>query len=61
MEAPKIKTTGNKINLRVTVSPYISEKMDTLVNKKKFSSVSDLVSVAVTKLLVEFQDEEVKA
>lgn len=46
----------NKININATVSPYLSEKMVKLVADEKFSSVSDLVSVAITEFLMKFSD-----
>lgn len=47
-----------KITLCATVSPYIAEKVDVLVEEKKFSSVSDLVGVALAEFLVKFPDFE---
>jgi Arc/MetJ-type ribon-helix-helix transcriptional regulator len=46
----------NKVNVTSTVSPYIAEKMERLVKDDKFSSVSDLVSIAVTEFLVKYED-----
>jgi Arc/MetJ-type ribon-helix-helix transcriptional regulator len=50
----------SKIDVTSTLSPYLKEKMDRLVNEEKFSSVSDLISVAVTELLTRYPDEGVK-
>ena len=57
----KTQINKKKINIRATVSPYLSENMGKLVEKGKFSSISDLISVAVTKLLTEYPEEDVKA
>jgi len=54
----KDATKKNKANINVTVSPYISRKMDRLVTTETFSSISDLVSVALTEFLVKFPDPE---
>lgn len=57
---PSIKKKS-KIDVTSTLSPYLKEKMDRLVNEEKFSSVSDLISVAVTELLTRYPDKEVEA
>jgi Arc/MetJ-type ribon-helix-helix transcriptional regulator len=53
MESPCI--VRKKINVRATISPHLWKKMNRLVDKEEeFSSVSDLISVAVTEFLVKF-------
>jgi hypothetical protein len=49
---------GKKVNIRATVSPYLSKKMNRLVENEDFGSVSDVISVAVTEFLVKYQNKE---
>lgn len=55
------KTSTSKVDVCVTLSPYIVEKMDWLVSETTFSSTSDLVGVALAEFMVKFPDKEVKA
>lgn len=41
----------NKITISITVSPYIKKRADELVESKQFSSVSDLVNIALTEFI----------
>ena len=52
MESPCI--VRKKVNVRATLSPHLVKKMNRLVNSKEFSSISDLISLAVTEFLVKF-------
>lgn len=57
-----VKKEGrNKVDVSTTLSPYIYSKMEDLVGLERFSSVSDLISIALTEFLVKFPDEDVKA
>lgn len=47
-----------KTTLNATVSPYISEKVNRLVEERRFSSASDLVSIALTEFLQNIQETE---
>jgi Arc/MetJ-type ribon-helix-helix transcriptional regulator len=47
-----------KIPLCTTVSPYISKKVNRLVEEQEFSSASDLVSMALSEFLQKFPDKK---
>ncbi|WP_440953871.1 ribbon-helix-helix domain-containing protein [Methanosarcina sp. Mfa9] len=46
-----------KEKISATVSPYIKKQVDELVKNKEFSSVSDLVSTALTEFLVKYNQK----
>lgn len=48
----KIKVSNKKVTVNATLSPYIVKKMNKLIEDGGFSSVSDLISIAVTEFLV---------
>lgn len=58
LQQPQKKKSIKKSVVNATLSPHLVKKMDRLVNEEEFSSRSDLVSVAVTELLVQFPDRE---
>lgn len=52
---------AKKVNINATLSPHLVKRMDRLVFDEEFSSVSDLISIAVTEFLMKFPNcEEVK-
>jgi Arc/MetJ-type ribon-helix-helix transcriptional regulator len=52
------QTNRRKVNVCATISPYIAGKMDRLVEANKFSSISDLIGVALAGFLTKFTDPE---
>ncbi|WP_406657204.1 ribbon-helix-helix domain-containing protein [Methanolobus sp. ZRKC2] len=49
---------GNKYKIGVTISPYLKERADELIEEKKFSSMSDLVGIALAKFLGEYDQAQ---
>jgi Arc/MetJ-type ribon-helix-helix transcriptional regulator len=49
---------GNKFKIGVTISPYLKERADQLLEENKFSSMSDLMSVALAKFLGDYDREQ---
>jgi Arc/MetJ-type ribon-helix-helix transcriptional regulator len=49
---------GKKYKIGVTISPYLKERADQLIEEQKFSSMSDLMSVALAKFLGEYDKEQ---
>lgn len=47
----------NKIRVQGYVSPYLLEKMDTLIEEKGFSSRSEFVSHAIERLIIKLEEE----
>lgn len=45
---------GNKYKIGVTISPYLKERADKLIAEQKFSSMSDLIGIALAKFLGEY-------
>lgn len=52
------EVTRKKKTVNATLSPHLVKKMEKMVGNKDFSSVSDLISIAVTEFLVKFPDNE---
>lgn len=50
-----------KETICATVSPYTKKQVDMLVESGEFSSMSDLVSVAITEFLTKYNAEKQKA
>ncbi|RLI81503.1 hypothetical protein DRP04_05945 [Archaeoglobales archaeon] len=46
---------GKKLKISVSISKYLKEEMDALVEAGEFSSVSEIISLAVTKFLTELE------
>ncbi len=49
---------AKKENINATLSPHLAKRMDQLVLAGEFSSVSDLISIAVTEFLMKFPNYE---
>lgn len=49
---------GNKEKVNITISPYLKEKADELVATEKFSSMSDLVSIALAEFIGKYSREQ---
>ena len=49
-----------KIKISISISKYLKNKIDELVKTGEFSSVSELISIAVTRFLVEYEKEKEK-
>ncbi len=49
---------GNKYKIGVTISPYLKEKADELVATDKFSSMSDLVSIALAEFIGKYTRDQ---
>jgi Arc/MetJ-type ribon-helix-helix transcriptional regulator len=54
----KSTVARKKKTIYATLSPHLVKKMNRLIGDGDFSSVSDVVSVAVTEFLVKFPDNE---
>lgn len=52
----KIQYKKEKIN--ATVSPYLKKRIDELVEKNEFSSISDFVSIASAYFLSDYDSRE---
>ncbi len=52
------KKDNKKISVSVSLSKYLKDKMDDLVDKGDFASISEIVSIAVTRFLVEYEREK---
>jgi len=48
----------SKLKVSVSLSKYLKDKMDELVDRGEFASVSEIVSIAVTRFLVEYEREK---
>ncbi len=46
---------GKKLKISVSISRYLKEEMDALVESGEFSSVSEIISLAVVKFLTELE------
>jgi hypothetical protein len=49
-----------KINVTITISPYLKKRLDMLVEDEEFSSISDLATIAFTNFLTEYKIQKVK-
>jgi len=45
----------NKIRIQGYVSPYLSDKMDKLIEERGFSSRSEFVSYAIQRLVIRLE------
>lgn len=48
----------NKESIHVTVSPYLKKQADQLVESEDFSSMSDLVSIALAEFIGKYYREQ---
>ena len=48
----------NKETICATVSPYLKKQVDILVEAKEFSSRSDLVNIALTEFLTNYESRK---
>ncbi|WP_456477919.1 ribbon-helix-helix domain-containing protein [Geoglobus ahangari] len=48
----------NKMKISISISKYLKEKLDELVNNGEFSSVSEIVNIAVVRFLTEYEREK---
>lgn len=46
----------NKIRIQGYISPYLSGKIDKLIEEKGFSSRSEFVSYAIQKLVIKLEE-----
>ena len=54
-----VKTTRNKEVIGATVSPWVKKEALKIVEESgDFSSLSDLVSIAITKFITEYKEEK---
>lgn len=55
---PVMKIKQKKESIHATVSPYIKRQAEELVAKEEFSSMSDLVSIALAEFIGKYNREE---
>ena len=48
---------GNKVKIGITISPYLNEQAEHLLDTGKFSSMSDLVSIALAEFIGNYKRE----
>ncbi|MEM2726628.1 MAG: ribbon-helix-helix domain-containing protein [Archaeoglobaceae archaeon] len=48
---------GDKLKISISISKYLKNKMDELVERGEFASVSEIISLAITKFLTEYEIE----
>jgi len=53
-----VKGKENKMKISISISKYLKEKLDELVEKGEFSNVSEIVGIAVTRFLTEYEREK---
>ncbi len=57
----KTKEHRNKATVCATVSPWLKNRLERMVDGKEFSSVSDIVSLACHEFMIRyFSDRELK-
>ena len=47
-----------KLKVSVSMSKYLKERLDKLVEQGEFSNFSEIVNIAVTRFLVEYEREK---
>jgi len=50
----------NKYTISATVSPYLKEQVEELVATGKFSSISDVVSIAISEFVGAYKRDQVE-
>ena len=48
----------NKMKISVSISKYLKERIDDLIEKGEFSNVSEVINIAVARFLVELEKEK---
>jgi Arc/MetJ-type ribon-helix-helix transcriptional regulator len=49
---------GNKEKINITISPYLKKQADALVDSDEFSSMSDLVSIALAEFIGKYTRDQ---
>jgi Arc/MetJ-type ribon-helix-helix transcriptional regulator len=62
MSKPKLivkteKASRKSEQLNISISPYIKQQLEALVEQRLFSNVSDAVRYAITKMITEFETQ----
>ncbi len=57
----KKEVPRNKATICATVSPWLKTRLETMVDGKEFSSVSDIVSLACHEFMIRYFSEEGKS
>lgn len=52
------KKREHKMKISVSISRYLKEKLDKLVENGEFSNISEVINIAVTRFLVEYEKEK---
>lgn len=50
----------NKYTISATVSPYLKEQVEELVATGKFSSISDVVSIAISEFVGAYKRDQIE-
>ena len=50
----------NKYTISATVSPYLKEQVEELVASGKFSSISDVVSIAISEFVGAYKRDQLE-
>jgi Arc/MetJ-type ribon-helix-helix transcriptional regulator len=48
----------NKMKISISISKYLKERIDELIQKGEFSNVSEIINIAVARFLVEYDKEK---
>lgn len=55
MAEQKATRVRKKIDVTITISPYLKAKLDKMVESTDFSSISDLATIAFTEFITKYE------